>query len=643
MYPKSKKALLLATFVTHLSYGDDTENLGVKKPAAPTVHNPKPKEASAPISDFKQSIDPRDLKNLFCPQILKCTNEAGCALAPPQSGGLSLLDYLRTQDQKQDATSTLREVSASLLSPIQKALIAHQELRARADENRKKAEAFEIACKNFGSSAGLQLMKDYDPNFYENDSLFSHPGLKSKYFSEEKKLDLAKEVDRLKKIRDELRAQALKDKIDIEAIGYSFDPQNSENKTKHIRPHSNYYFLMRDFVPHYREATLKAFIRAQETILAHNVSPLSKNVESEVNGKTIHLKELFHIGDEKGLKIAVDENGKYYVSSNEEKAPYDSLCNPTLNYKEIKIDAQAILRRILDTGIISLSPQECAEIRKQNNTQQAGIWLATELDRAIRNFGPNATEVLMPRETLSDELRKKVEKALPKLEESALRLNEAQKELDSIIAEIERVARDPANTPEALASFQNSATLNSPSAQDYYNVKFSEPEGRALSSELARKYPHLILKYPSLFADLSARQSELTRAQSRFQTAKTLSEGDFPLSAVQHIHQQYIGDRRSPISPTQKEMLNTYLSYESHINPETGNLEVFLAESKSDPDGLRLDTYTKLNSAPIFVVNKSNLKLTPDVEATRSDSIWGLLIKNSLHCEGDITLMNFSL
>lgn len=562
-----------------------------------------------------------DLRNLFCPQLFtKSSDRPGAfRFGAANTGDSDVLDYLKSLDQGADYTTSAFNFIRSMQKPIGEEVLRYDNLYK---ELKKNSDSY----KDYGTRKR-----------------------KHTYATYKKERDKKNEALALNGLKPLMHSQAVKDFAEIRALGFEVD-KNLLDRGAH--PVINNLLTIKGpgFWNRLRER--KKFLEAASRSDPLDIQQLDG---SDVLGPGFMASELFLVGGATGFKIAEDTQGNYFVVKNADpNAKYDSLCNSSGDDKEEEeaLDPDQLLTRILDAGKIKLSEKECEALRKEMNEAylNAGGYLAARISSAIDYQGSEAAEILIPKENMSEDLKRTIEQVSPDLKKSQQRVQEMSTGLDSINRIIEDHNAKPksSNTePTAVTTFDPSS--DSLKEEQFISDLLASTDGQVgpAIEELKKKHPRLIVERPDLAQKFIAAYDEHRQAVKEFEIDKIKAEGlsnkDFvPLALYNDIQtaknyaQFEIMHPSSEGSP--KPTPQSGFTYESHLNPETGNLEIYVCEEH--PGEAALLPLKRLMAKPLFTLDKSNVNaanLPPGSIHTSSsyDSDLYLALADKIHCPGD--------
>jgi len=553
-----------------------------------------PKKTSH-TGDKKQQSHLRELElrksritDLFCPRVVT-----------HQSQHSNLIEIVH-HSKDADLSLKVNELASSLVTPMQNELARYKDLRSRAEANSLSLSEFNLAATKLARKAGLEN-RDYNPDTYRNDSLFEHPILRSKYFKDAEKKSFSEEIIRLKKLREEIRSQAKTHAQELRDLGFPIIQQAHEDV--HLNPGTVLQPLNNEWPMRLREKDFRNFIEA-----LHQEKPLQL---TRLNSQDGALKELVQIEGEKALKIAVDDTGAYFIKGIKESA-YLPLCNGIPIKKAAShTSAESLVKRFIDTGRISISTEECEELKKTNPDKAPNEQLAEEFLKALQSTARNSTEILIPTQGMSSDFKNTIKKAstpVAKIEKNAEEINQV---LAMRINELD----------VKEAELREKAAKQESESKDYFDLALDwslddllsgfSPGTTSFVEELKQKYP-LVVKADigNLLSVIEAREAHAVNAKE-LEIGRLLAQGLIPLNAAA----RYSHSRLSSFYLGEKDLEKKHeLSFEFSTNPTNENIEVYPSEyscpspyfSKRKKDEIYTWTGKRLSLDPIFIIDKKN-------------------------------------
>ncbi len=570
-------------------------------------------EAASPLRDKE------DLTSLFCPKLLQKTDSKTepYPFAAANTGTANALDYLRSLGTGANLEKASSELFKQVESPARKELEQYQKLAQQIKANAEAYKAYTV-----------RLRKHFSTQ-YKNDK------------------EAKTEATALKKLNEKINTQASNDFQEMKALGFRM---SSTYSSREADPIVNLNILHFDHGFVYRMNERKSFLNSLPRQTPISVASISGTAEYVHGGATKKLTEVFLVDGELGHKIAVDELGKYYVAGNVSNTKYEPLCDFFVADRppQEATNISELINRFLETGHIKLSQQECADLRKQlSDYRRTGEMIGIKIENAINYQNEFAMEILIPTTNFSEDLKQSIDQVAPLMDLNKKRASETAQIIDSVTSEIRTHLTE--FKPSVVSKQNGPGGLSDEIKLRQFEedtLRYYQGEGVEASLEALKKsYPSLIFHRPDLAQKFVKAHHESRLATERINVDRIKSEGlrsknFFPLALIQDIRMAKMmaysaaiystgNSQETPTIPTSE------FTYEHIVNPETGNLEIYLCE---DPPGEPSLPLKRLNSKPLFTIDKGNLEnLGPSQEkngGAYNPSLLGIF-RARLNCPGD--------
>jgi len=569
---------------------------------------------------------------LLCPLIFRCDSTSGdCTLAGPYKGQMNLLSYLQNLPPESDINAAATKLIEASVSPASSEINKYQKLRMQVVANKELLESFDLDCLKLARQGGLEA-RDYERDCYESDSLFDHWVFKSKYFSAERKKEFASEIARLKSIRKKIKEQAQKDKAEILEMGHALQSEAAKKDKTH--PFYNFHELSTYWPIQLRENDLKEFVSTAKTKTVF--SRIDSQITSVQKGLPTQLREILEVQRDLPYKIAVDDKGKYYFKGSSLDAAYEPLCSsPTPEPKKMpsKTEASEIIERILSTGKIKLSKEDCEVLAALNKNSYAVKNLVSALRKAINDKDTQTSEVLIPTSGFSEELRQTLASGIipsPTQALKELEIAEAHlaKTTEAIKATNEVAVKNLAENKKTQPKQEKdsaSTLMGSFNMSIYFNLSESESSTFEALEKLKEKYPAAFEANPDLEREFLKDFWTVESGRRMYQKVKPLEEGFLSLSLVRDLTSNSVSVKNH--NRKEKQKLNAVLTYLTKTNKDTGALELFLGQKSLQYGDFKRTT--EIHNDPVFAIDTSNL--SKDIPAMFHSDYESFLLEN-LRC-----------
>lgn len=563
--------------------------------------------------------DKEDLASLFCPKLLQKTEDktAPFPFAPRNTGTANVLDYLRSLDTSSDLNKAGAELLKGVEGPARKELEQYQKLAQQIKANSEAHKAYTVRLRKHFST---QYKTDKDAN---------------------------NEAAALRELSKKISSQAANDFREMEALGFKI---NASYRTREADPIVNSNILHFDHGFVYNMNERRSFLDSLPKENPLSIASISETADYVQGGASKKLTEVFLVDGEFGHKVAVDEHGKYYISSNNPPTPFEALCDSSIAAPPPKeaTNISELINRFLETGHIKLNPKECADLQKQfGEYDSTGTYIAKAMTNAIDYRGKEGVEILIPKNNLSEDLKKALDQVTPDIKANEQKAAETARTLTSITDEMKKhlAESQPAETkkesdPGALSDEVRLRQFE----EDAKSLYEGEGIGPSLDA-LKKNYSSLILTRPDLANKFLKAHHDSQLATEKLNTNRVKAEGlrstdHFPLALVSDLTGANMDTFHNALlsaKGTAKETptIPIGFTYEHSVNPETGNLEIYLCE---DPAGEPQLPLKRLNSKPLFTIDKENLKNTRSTKESNdsayNSSLWATIADN-LGCPGE--------
>jgi len=570
-------------------------------------------EAASPLRDKK------DLASLFCPKLLQKTDSKTepYPFAAANTGTANALDYLRSLATSSNLDKASSELFKQVEIPARKELEQYQNLAQRIKANAEAHKSYTV-----------RLRKHFSTQ-YKNDK------------------DAKAEATALKELNTKISSQAANDFEAMKALGFNMKASYSTREADPI-VNSNIVQFEHGFV--YRMNERRSFLNSlpRETPLL--ITSISGTADYVQGGASKKLTEIFLVDGELGHKIAVDELGKFYIASNGSPTPFEPLCDSSIAAPQPKeaTNISELINRFLETGHIKLSEKECADLQKQlGEYDSTGTYIARAMTNAIDYRGKEGVEILIPKKNFSEELNKSISQATSTFEQTKETLNVHSAELEKVQTRI-REHYTSSEGKKTSAQTDAEKASNEIQIRQFKEDISSHYEGEGIGPSLEaleKNYPSLIIDRPDL-AKRFLDHHHVTRSMSeKLNIDNIKAEGlkndeYFPLALVSDVETANTDAFDTALfgaegTSQEKPLKRNGFTYEQSVNPETGNLEIYLCETPMGEPQLPLK---RLDSKPLFTIDKGNLKNIGSPkklnDSAYNPSLWGILA-TKLGCPGE--------